>query len=206
MARKELNVAPREVTGKKVATLRREGLLPANIYGHGVSSLSVQVEKAVLEATIRVATANEVLDLKVVGERLPRSVVLHHVQRNPLTSSILHADFYQISLLEKMRADVPLTLVGTSDAVFTYKGVLLAGTEYVHIEALPLDIPSHFEVDIAQMTELDAAIHVRDLSVPAGVTILTDGDVVVARVASPSVAEAADVVAAPVAAPEPPID
>jgi large subunit ribosomal protein L25 len=189
MARKELTVAPREIAGKKVAQLRRQGMLPANIYGHGVASLAVQVSDEDLRRTIRASTANEVIDVKVDGERDARSVVIHHVQRHPLSSAILHANFYQVSLREKMRADVPLTLIGTSDAVETYRGVLLAGIESLHIEALPLDIPTHIEVDISALTELETALHVRDLKIPGNVSVLVDEDVVVARVAAPAVSE-----------------
>ena len=107
MARKELTVQPREVFGKKVAQLRRAGVLPANIYGHGLESQSVQIDAEQLEETIRAAAANEVMDLKIAGERSARPVVIHHIQRHPLGKGILHADFYQVSLREKMRADVP---------------------------------------------------------------------------------------------------
>jgi large subunit ribosomal protein L25 len=185
MARKELSVEPRQVTGKKVAQLRRAGVLPANVYGRGLESVSLQISKEELEQTIRAAAANEVMDLRIAGESATRPVIIHHVQRHPLTSSILHADFYQVSLREKMRADVPLTLVGTSEAVSTYNGVLMTGIEALHIEALPLDLPGHIEVDISVMANLEDAIHVRDLTVPANLTVLNDPDVVVVKVASP---------------------
>jgi large subunit ribosomal protein L25 len=188
MARKELSVEPRQVTGKKVAQLRRTGVLPANLYGHGLDSVTLQVVAADFDHTLREITANEVIDLKVGGERAARPVVIHHVQRNPLTGGILHADFYQVSLREKMRADVPLVLTGSSDAVATYNGVLLQALELLHIEALPLDIPATLEVDISVLAELDSALHVRDVPVPASVTVLSDPDVVVVRVASPRVA------------------
>jgi large subunit ribosomal protein L25 len=187
MARKELSVKTRDVLGKKVAQLRRTGVLPGNVYGHNLASVAVQIDADELEQTLRHSTANEVIDLKIAGESEVRPVVVHHVQRHPLTSGILHLDFYQVSLREKMRADVPIVLTGTSEAVVTFNGVLLTGIEALHIEALPLDIPAHIEVDISPMTELETAIHVRDLIVPGNVTVLTDPDVVVAQVASPRV-------------------
>ena len=211
MARKELGADVREVLGKKVERLRRAGAVPANVYGHGVPSVSLQIDSGEFEKTLRDATANEVIDLKVNGERAARPVVIHHVQRNPLTGGILHADLYQVSLREKMRADVPLVLTGQADAVHTYNGVLLQGIEALHVEALPLDLPSHIEVDISPLRELESALHVRDLVVPPSVTILSDPDVVLVRVASPRVtaeeaeeeAAAAEAVAAAPAAQEP---
>ncbi|HLF77651.1 MAG TPA: 50S ribosomal protein L25 [Dehalococcoidia bacterium] len=187
MARKELSVEPREVTGKKVAQLRRAGMMPGNIYGRGLDSVSIQVRTDDLEHTVRASTANEVIDIKVEGERAPRPVVIHKIQRNPLNSRYLHADFYQVSLREKMRADVPLVVIGSSVAIDTYNGVLVHATEILHIEALPLDIPTHIEVDISTLTELEATIHVRDLPIPANVTVLSDPDIAVVKIASPRV-------------------
>jgi large subunit ribosomal protein L25 len=201
MARKELTVQPRQVLGKKVAQLRRTGVLPANIYGHGIDSVSVQIETEALELTLKAAVANEVIDLTVEGERAARPVVIHSIQRHPLGRGILHANFYQVSLREKMRAAVPIVLTGRSEAVETYNGVLLAGIEALQVEALPLDMPAHFEVDISSLTELDTSIHVREIEVPANVTVLTEEDVVVATVSSPRVsAEELEEMGAPAAA------
>lgn len=188
MARRELPVELRQVLGKKVAQLRRAGVLPANIYGHGIESVAVQIASEEMEKTLKAAAANEVIDLKVEGERASRPAVIHHIQRHPLTSGLLHADFYQVSLREKMRADVPLVIVGRSEAVSTYNGVLVTSIEAVHVEALPLDIPAHIEVDISSLAELESAVHVRDLPVPPNVTVLNEPDVVVVKVASPTIA------------------
>jgi large subunit ribosomal protein L25 len=188
MARKELVVEARQVTGKKVAALRRAGILPGNLFGKGIESESIQLATEVLEHTLKAAAANEVIDLKV-GSGAVRPVVIHKIQRNPLNGSFLHADFYQVQLREKMRADVPLHLIGESEAVSTYNGVLLATLEHVQVEALPLDLPSHIEVDISVIKELEGAIHVGALQVPASVTILTDPELMIVKVASPRVEE-----------------
>jgi large subunit ribosomal protein L25 len=188
MARKELTVEPRQITGKKVAQLRRSGILPGNVFGHGIQSVAVQVQTEVLEHTLKTAVANEVIDLKV-GSGTVHPVVIHKIQRNPLNGSFLHADFYQVRLREKMRADVPLQFHGTSEAVETYNGVLLTTLDAVQVEALPLDLPSHIDVDISVLRELEQSIHVGALTVPSNVTILTDPDLVVIKVASPRVEE-----------------
>ena len=187
MARRELDVKTREVVGKKVAQLRRQGYLPANVYGHGLDSVAVQVSSEDLEHTLKAAVANEVIDLKIDGERAARPVVIQKVQRHPLTSGVLHAEFYQVSLREKMRADVPLVVVGKSEGIDTYNGVLVHALEALHVEALPLDLPSRIEVDITPLRHLEDTIHIRDLVVPAGVAVLMDEDAVVVKVASPRV-------------------
>jgi large subunit ribosomal protein L25 len=187
MARKELTVEPRQVTGKKVAQLRRTGILPANVYGKGLESVSLQIQTEQLVTTLKTMTANEVLDLKIKGEGPSRPVIITKLQRHPVNSSFLHADFYQVSLRDKMRADVPITVTGESEAIKTYNGVLMMGIETVSVEALPLDLPTHFEVDISGLENLEDTIHVGAITVPANVTLLTDPDVVVLKIASPRV-------------------
>jgi large subunit ribosomal protein L25 len=193
MARRELTVQTREIAGKKVASLRRAGVLPGNIYGHGLESVSVQVETEVFQLLLRESAANEVIDVKVAGERAVRPVVIQRVQRHPLNSTLLHADFYQVSLREKMRADVPLHFTGTSEAVETYNGTLITSLEFLHVEALPLDLPAHIEVDISPLEELETSIHVRDISVPSNIAVLNDADVVIVKVAAPAVLEEEEV-------------
>jgi large subunit ribosomal protein L25 len=187
MARRELDVQTREIVGKKVAQLRRSGYLPGNVYGHGLDSVAVQISSDDLEHTLKAAVANEVIDLKIAGERAARPVVIQKVQRHPLTSGVLHAEFYQVSLRERMRADVPLVVVGKSEGIDTYNGVLVHALEALHVEALPLDLPSRIEVDITPLRHLEDTIHVRDLVVPQGVSVLVDEDAVVVKVASPRV-------------------
>src|SRR5690606_10499641 len=96
--------------------------------------------------------------------------------------------FYQVSLRTRMRADVPLIIVGQSEGVETYNGVLVKAVETVQVEALPLDLPSSIEVDISPLKNLEDTLHVGDLTIPEGVTLLTDPEVVVVKVASPRVA------------------
>jgi large subunit ribosomal protein L25 len=187
MARKDLTVEPREVVGKKVAQLRRSGLTPGNVYGHGLDSVSIQVDTDTMDKTLKTMLANEVIDLKISGEKDTRPVVVQKVQRHPLTSKVLHTEFYQVSLRTKMHADVPLVVVGKSEGVDTFNGVLVHALENVQVEALPLDLPSRIEVDITPLAHLEDTLHVSDLVVPEGVTLLTDPEVVVVKVASPRV-------------------
>ena len=188
MANSELRVAPRTILGKKVNALRRSGVTPANIFGHKIESTSVQADTVALKLLLRASTRNSIIDLDVEGEASPRTVVVRHVTRDHVTDQILHVDFYQISMTTKMRADVSLVLVGTSDAVTTFGGVLLQMLESVAVEGLPADIPTQFEVDVSKITELEGSLHVRDLDVDVSkLSMHTDPDVVVARVATPRV-------------------
>ena len=197
MANKELQVTPRAVLGKKVKALRRGGATPGNIYGHKIDSTAVQAPTATLKGLLRGMSRNAIIDLHVEGEAQARPVVIRTVERDPVSAEILHVDFYQIDMTEKMRAEVPVVLVGTSPAVSTYGGVLLQTLELVPVEALPGDIPAQFEVDVSRLTELEQSIHVRDLDVDTTkVTVHADPDVVLARVATPRLAAAEEETAA----------
>src|SRR6266542_3531270 len=184
--RAELNVAPRRVLGKKVKILRRGGLTPANIYGHNVESQAIQVGTDELKHVLKSAGRNEIVYLHLDGHD-PRPTFVRDVQQHPVTDAILHVDFLQISLREKVRADVPIHLVGVSPAVDTYGGILMHGLDHVTVEALPTEVPSFLEIDVSPLLEINQALHVSDLEVQDGVTLLTDVEQVIAKVAPPAV-------------------
>src|SRR5512146_1131177 len=188
MANAELQVSPRTVLGKKVAALRRSGRTPANVFGHRLESRAVEADTVALTQLLRGITRNAIINLKVEGEPAPRTVVVRGLTRDPLSEKLLHIDFYQVSMTERMRADVSLVLTGTSEAVTTLGGVLLQMLETVSIEALPGDIPAQYEVDVSAITQLEGSIHVKDLGIDTSkLTLHTDPDVVVARVAAPRI-------------------
>ena len=185
----ELAVTPRSVLGKKVKTLRRQGITPANVYGHGIPSQAVQLPTPDLARTIRVAGRNTMLQLHVEGEKKRRPVFFRHVQRNPTTDEFLHVDFYQVSLKEKIRLEVPLNIVGEAPAVSVHQGILLQSVNAIAMEGLPGDLPPHIEVDVSGLEEIGDAIHVKDLEVSPDVTLLVDPELVVAKVAAPRLVE-----------------
>jgi large subunit ribosomal protein L25 len=185
----ELAVTPRTVLGKRVKTLRQDGITPANIYGHGIPSLAVQVTTADLARTIRIAGRNTMLQLHVEGEKKRRPVFFRDVQRNPITDEFLHVDFYQVSLKEKIRLEVPLVIVGEAPAVSVHNGILLQSVNALTIEGLPTDLPPHIEVDVSGLEEIDDSVHVKDLDVSPDVTLMVDPELVVAKVAAPRLVE-----------------
>ncbi len=185
MADVQLNVDPREVTGKKVKSLRRQGIIPAHLYGRGTESLAVQAPQQEVVHLLRTAGRNAIIDLQIGGENGPRPVVLRSVQRDPVSGELVHLDFFQVSLDETMKVGVPLVLVGEAPAVSVYGGVLLQSLDRLNVEALPGDVPQHVEVDVSELEMLEAALFVRDLSVPASVHVLDDPGIVVAKVAAP---------------------
>ncbi len=190
MADQRLEVDPRDVTGKKVRSLRRRGIIPAHLYGRSTDSLALQAPAPKISTLLRTAGANAIINLQINGEAQPRPVVLRGVQRHPVTDELIHVDFFQISLTEKLRADVPLTIIGEAPAVQIFSGVLLQSLDHISIEALPTEIPSHIDVDVSGLDSLDAAIHVRDIVIPEGAELLTEPELVVAKVEPPRLATA----------------
>ena len=184
--RTELTVVPREVLGKKVKVLRRAGLTPANIFGHHVESLAIQVSTDELKHVLRTAGRNDIVYLRLDGQEA-RPTFVRAVQQNPVSDAILHVDFLQISLKEKVRLDVPLHIVGLSPAVDRLGGIMVHGLDHVTVDALPTDVPSFIEVDVSGLEEIGDALKVSDLPIPVGVTVLTDIEQVVAKVAPPAV-------------------
>jgi large subunit ribosomal protein L25 len=185
----ELAVEPRSILGKKVKTLRQQGMTPANIYGHGIPSQAVQVLTPDLARTIRAVGRNTMLQLHVEGEKKRRPVFVRTVQRDPITDEFLHVDFYQVSLKEKIRIEVPLVIVGEAPAVSVHQGILLQSVNVVTMEGLPGDLPPHLEVDVSGLEEIDDAVHLKDLDVSPDVTILAEPEMVVAKVAAPRLVE-----------------
>jgi large subunit ribosomal protein L25 len=183
--RVELTVAQRSVLGKKVKALRRNGITPANVYGHRLESQAVEVDTVTLAHTLKKLERNAILSLSIEGEKAVRPVIVREVRRDLLNDKIVHVDFYQVSLAEKMKADVPFIFIGKAPAVEDLGGILLQGLDSIAVEALPADIPPHFEIDISSLTTFDSSVHVRDLVVDPKVHVLTEGDSVITSVAPP---------------------
>lgn len=187
-ARPSLAAASREVTGKAVARLRRDGVLPAVVYGHGVDSTNVSVDAHDFELLRRRAGPNTLVDLAVDGKK-PKPVLVHGVQVHPVTRRPLHVDLFLVRMTEEMTVDVPLVPVGTAPAVEIAGGTLLHVTESVRVRALPDHLPQSIEYPIESLVDFDSVIRVSELAFPADATLLTDGDEIVAKVLPPRVVE-----------------
>lgn len=185
-ARPTLAAEHREVTGKAVSHLRKAGRLPAVVYGPGEPSTNVSVDAHDFELLRRRAGPNVLVDLSVDG-RKAKPVLINGVQVHPVYRQAIHLDLFLVRMTEELTVDVPLTPTGTSVAVTQLGGTLLHPTETVRIRALPDHLPQSIEYAIETLVDFDGAIHVRDLDIPGDVTLLTDGDEIVAKVQAPRV-------------------
>ncbi len=181
------SVTPRTVLGKRSKRLRRAGVLPGNIYGRGLDSVAVQLPRREAETLLSEHGLNSLIELSVEGESGERPVIVRQVQRHPLSREVLHLDFYQVDLARPIQANVPVTLVGEAPAVHTYQGILITGLDHVLVEALPADIPSHIELSVDSLEELDVQLTVADLVAAEGVRIMSEPEIMLARIARPRV-------------------
>ena len=176
-----LTVQKRSVLGKQVRRLRREGWVPAVIYGHGVESLPIQALQSDLAGIVAQASLSRLIALQVSDEEAPHVALIRDVQRDVLTEKILHVDFLEIQMAETLRTTIPLQLIGTSPITEQRGGMLLQGLTEVEIECLPGDLVDGIEVDVSALLAMDQELTIADLTVPQGIEVLADPQEMVVR-------------------------
>lgn len=200
MKRLKLAVEKRKILGKNVKKLRREDILPANIYGKDIKSLSVQVPYKEFERVYKEAGETGLVDVEIAGEIKPS--LIHNLQQDYYNHRILHVDFYQVNLKEKVKTTVPIVVLGEARAVSDKLGLLLTPLSQIEIEALPTDLPEKIEVQVEHLAAVNDQITVKDIKVPSGVTILTTPDQVLVKIGELISKEAQEQAAAEAAAAE----
>jgi len=203
----ELQISPREITGKAVKRLRKAGIIPANIFGHKEASQAVQVEALAFETLRRTHRSKGILSLQMAGSDNIQTALIRRIQRDPRSGKILHIDFFRVSLTERITVKIPIRVTGEAPAVKNEGGVLLHLLDALEVECAAQDIVEYFEVDVSSLNEIDDMIHARDIQLPPKYTLITDPDEGVVKVAATraevaeEVAEAGEGAAAPAQAP-----
>lgn len=201
MGENALAVEVREGIGKGVARkLRARSRIPAVLYGRGKEAVSISLDPTRLEKLLHASSAglNTLIDLDVQGrsDLSGRTVIVKELQREPIRGALLHADFYEVDLTKTIEVSVPIHVVGTPVGVSLSGGILDMALREIDIECLPRAIPAAIEVDVSAL-EVGESLHVRDLVVPPGVTLLSDADLSVVSVVLPAAEEAPAAAAAP---------
>ncbi len=179
-----LEAEPRTIKGKQVNQLRRQGLVPAVVYGKATAPMHVQVPRRPLELALSRAGESTLISLRVAGQDEPLTVLVRDQQRDFLTQAVTHVDFYAVVMTETIRVHIPLVLEGEPPVLQKFQGVLLQPKEEVEVECLPKDLVPHIAVDVSTLQTFDDAIYVKDLVLPAGIQVLDDPDELVATVSS----------------------
>jgi large subunit ribosomal protein L25 len=178
----ELKVSNREVLGKKVKHLRRQGITPVHLFGHGIESLALQCNTNELERVLGQAGQTRLITLKLAKEKKPRTAVVREFDRDWRKGELIHVDFYQVKMEEKIKLEVPVVLVGEAPALKSKTNMLEHELGTLTVECLPAKIPDSLEVDISSLTEPDQAIRVKDVTLGEGITVLNNPDLVVVKI------------------------
>ncbi len=203
MSTATLSATLRSESGKGAArALRRAGSVPAVIYGHKREPMSLAVPTRELERLLeRVSAETTVVELSIDG-KVSRTLI-REIQKHPFKKQLVHVDFQELVAGEMITVNIPLVIVGISVGVRSFAGVLDQTLRELEVSVDPSSIPNHIDIDVSALNIGDS-IHVRDLTLPAGVTVLTDPDASVVVVAAPKVnaTDAAADAAAAAAEPE----
>jgi large subunit ribosomal protein L25 len=172
MAEILLKAEHRSVLGKQVKALRRQGLLPAVLYGHGFESKPVQFD--LRDATLGLSQAGSSTLVTILLDGEKHLALVREKQRNYLKGTLKHVDFQLVSMKEKIRVNIPLEFVGESNAVKNYNGIMVVNLNQVEVECLPQDLPTKITIDIVALKNIGDAITVANVRLPENVQVLTN--------------------------------
>lgn len=185
----ELEIAPREVTGKATKRLRRAGVIPGNIYGRKKASQPIQIEEHAFDLLRRSHGTRHILALKP-QKGAAQTALIRHVQLDPVSRTILHIDFLRVSMDDQITVKIPLRLVGEAPAVKLEGGMVLSLLDTLEVRCKASEIADALEVDISPLTEIDATLRASDVTLPANYVLVTDAAEPIVKIAQPR-AEAA---------------
>ena len=181
----------RDVFGKKLASMRKSGDLPAIVYGQEKENEPVILNTHEFSRIFSQAGQNTIIELKVDQDK-SSNVLIQDIARHPVTNDITHADLLRINMSQSIKANVPLSFVGEASAVYQLEGTLLTNIEEVEVETLPAKLPASIEVDISGLDDFEKTIHIKDLNIPEGVEVLVDEDELICKVEPPRSQEEID--------------
>lgn len=176
-----LTVEKRDRLGKKARNVRAEGKLPANVYGKDLASISIQIDGKEFKKALQAAGLTQVIYLAVDKEEIPS--MIQNVQTDPVTDVFIHAEFKKVNLSIKLEAQVPVIIIGESEAVAQNKGDMMTLVNSLYVEALPTDMPQEIEIDISHLKEIGDEVKVSDLKKAGNYTITDEAETVIIRIA-----------------------
>jgi large subunit ribosomal protein L25 len=182
-----INAVPRTIRGKQVGVLRREGKLPAVMYGHHFESTPITLELREASKILSSVTSSSIITIALEGKEY--ATLVREKQKDYLRNSLKHVDFQVVSLTEKIRTKVAIELVGIAPAVKDYNGVLVTGLSEIEVESFPQDLPDRIVVDLAGLAKIGDAYYVKDIVLSEKVTIHQDGQELIVHVTHPVVDE-----------------
>ncbi|MCX6718399.1 MAG: 50S ribosomal protein L25 [Candidatus Staskawiczbacteria bacterium] len=185
----KLNAKIRTETGKKTSVLKDNGRIPAVVYGHKVKNVLLDVDYKEFQKVLREAGESSLIELDIEGEKEKRPVLVHELQKDPVSDLFIHIDFFQASLTEEVQVKVPLVFGGDSLAVKDLGGTLVKNISELEVKALPQNLPHEIKVSIDALDTFENHILVKDLILPKDIKVLAKPDEIVVSVAQPEKVE-----------------
>ncbi len=180
----ELEVTSRDILGKKVKTLRHQGITPLHLFGHNIKSLPLQCDTALLRQVLTEAGTTSIINLKINKTKKARRVLVREIQSDPLNDNLLHVDLYQIRATDRIRVEVPITLTGEAPALKTKDNMLIQELHSLTVECLPDRIPPSIVIDISQLSEAGQVLRVRNAVLAEGVRSTVDPETTIVRISA----------------------
>lgn len=184
MSKVILKATRRDVVGKHVKAHRREGKLPAVVYGVGVETTPIWLDLRDASRTLASVGQSTLVTVELDGKEV--STLIRERQRDVLKRTLLHVDLMAISLTETVRANVRLSLDGIAPAVETYNAIITTVAEYLEIECLPTDLVDNITVDITNLVEIGDSVYIKDLVLPEGIDVLDDPETMIVVASAPT--------------------
>jgi large subunit ribosomal protein L25 len=182
MPEMKLTATKRETLGKKTQLLRRQGVTPAHLFGHGLESQALQCATTDLINILAQAGTTRLLSLNIEGDKEPKRVFVREIQKDVLSRQLLHVDFYQVNKDEKMQMDIPIVLVGDAPALRGKGRMVSRGITEIRVECLPEKVPPQIEVDISVLKELEQGLYVKDIFLDPDIIVHADPQQLVVKV------------------------
>jgi len=184
-----LSAKIRQETGRKTDMLKDSGRIPAIVYGHKVENVLIDLDEKEFQKVLKIAGESSLVELDIEGDKEKRPVLIHEIQKDPVSDKVIHIDFFQASLKEEVEVEVPLVLEGISLAVKDLGGTLVKNISEIKIKALPQNLPHEIKVSIDGLNTFEDHILVRDLLLPADVKVMAKPDEIVVSVTAPEKVE-----------------
>lgn len=180
-------IRPKEFIGKRLNILRKTGEIPAVLYGHNIEALPLQVKLDEFEKIFNETGESTLIKIKINNgkNKEERTVLIHEIVQNPITDKIIHADFYQVKMDEKIKTHIPLEFIGEAPAIKELGGVLVKNIQEIEIEAFPRDLIPKIEIDISSLNAFEDRIKISDLKIGEKIKILTEPEIVIALIVPP---------------------
>lgn len=179
----EIQAKPRTIIGRQVKTLRKKGFVPAVIYGNNFEALNIQVFTKDFQKVYAEAGESTLVYVNLDKETYP--TIIHDVATDSVSDDVLHVDFYKVRLDEKIKAKIPVVIIGESPAVKGLGGILVRNINEIEVEGFPQDLPHEFEVDISSLAQFRDHVQIKDLKVPKNVEIQAGADEIIALIQEP---------------------